>query len=698
MLNLRPRSRLVTVIAALACVVVPGLVAVAPAQAAPGDLDPTFSGDGKALMSFGASDYGRDVALQPDGKIVVVGGSYAGAGGTHRFALARFNPDGSLDPSFDADGRVTTEFGNVAADAVALQPDGKIVAVGGQTVARYLLDGSLDPSFGVDGHVATDFGASDVAIQADGRIVVAGAGGGVLALARYTIDGSPDGSFGGDGTVTTDFSGSGRVALQADGKVVAVGNVPGFGGNSDLALARYNADGSLDRSFGVNGKQITDVDWGADDRLAGVAIGPDGTIATVGQSYCFICSSTTLIVALYTCDGSLSGLHMTNVDSSDAGSSVAIQSDGKIVAAGGTIDDFLVARYESGGSPDPSFHDDGVYTNLGVRTTDFGGSDGAAGVALQPDGKIVAAGTTIIYNADGSGVGRFAVARYEGGSVAGTAPANSTAPAISGTATDGQMLTVNPGSWSGSTPMNRSYQWRRCDPAGANCLDIAAASATTYVLVAADVGHTIRVREVATNSYGHSSVDSAATAVVATKPGTAPVSSAPPTISGTATEGQTLTATAGAWAGSTPINSSYQWRRCAATGTGCVDIATATSAMYTLGSADVGHALRLRETATNAYGQSSADSTATGVVKANPGKLTGTVRNLKSGATIANASVNCGNGYTAKTSSKGLYSIPNVAPATYTCTATASGYLPFTQGVDVSPGQTKTADFNLARQ
>jgi hypothetical protein len=86
------------------------------------------------------------------------------------------------------------------------------------------------------------------------------------------------------------------------------------------------------------------------------------------------------------------------------------------------------------------------------------------------------------------------------------------------------------------------------------------------------------------------------------------------------------------------------------------------------------------------------------VVKANPGKLTGTVRNLKSGATIANASVNCGNGYTAKTSSKGLYSIPNVAPATYTCTATASGYLPFTQGVDVSPGQTKTADFNLARQ
>jgi hypothetical protein len=157
-------------------------------------------------------------------------------------------------------------------------------------------------------------------------------------------------------------------------------------------------------------------------------------------------------------------------------------------------------------------------------------------------------------------------------------------------------------------------------------------------------------------------------------------------------------ATAGAWTGSTPIDRSYQWRRCAATGAGCVDIATATSATYTLGSADVGHAIRVRETATNAFGQSFADSTATGVVKANPGKMAGTVRNLKNGATIANASVNCGDGYTAKTSSKGLYSIPNLAPARYTCTASANGYLPLTQVVDVSPGQVKTADFNLRRQ
>jgi hypothetical protein len=86
------------------------------------------------------------------------------------------------------------------------------------------------------------------------------------------------------------------------------------------------------------------------------------------------------------------------------------------------------------------------------------------------------------------------------------------------------------------------------------------------------------------------------------------------------------------------------------------------------------------------------------VVTANRGKIAGTVRNLKNGATIANASVNCGDGYTAKTSSKGLYSIPNLAPARYTCTASANGYLPLTQVVDVSPGQVKTADFNLRRQ
>ena len=109
------RSRGLTAITLL--VLVPSLSTIASAQAAPGDLDPTFSGDGKALASFGVSDYANDMALQPDGKIVVVGGSYTGTGGTHNFALARFDPDGSLErPRSMRDGKVTTDFGSVAAD------------------------------------------------------------------------------------------------------------------------------------------------------------------------------------------------------------------------------------------------------------------------------------------------------------------------------------------------------------------------------------------------------------------------------------------------------------------------------------------------------------------------------------------------------------------------------------------------------
>jgi len=430
------------------------------------------------------------------------------------------------------------------------------------------------------------------------RASAGGAGG--FALARYNADGSLDTSFDGDGKLTTDFGGGVAygVALQPDGKIVAVGYVAGFGGEGDFALARYNADGSLDTSFSGDGTQTTDV--GGDERASDVAIQRDGKIVAVGSSYSFIGSSTDVVVARYNPDGSLDpsfgtlfpGLQLTSVSGTDHAAGVALQPDGKIVAVGAAVEDFLLARYDSNGSPDATFSDDGT------QTTDFGGSDGAGGVAFQPDGKIVAAGTTYTYGVDGSAVGNFAVARYESGSTSGTEPTNSSPPTISGTATEGQTLTVNPGAWTGSTPINHRNQWRRCDSAGANCVDIAAATATTCALAAADVGHTIRVRETATNPYGQSSVDSAATAVV----------------------------------------------------------------------------------------------------KAKPGTIAGTVRNLKNGATIANASVNCGSGYSAKTARDGSYLIPNVASSEYSCTAGANGYGPSTQAVTVRAGQTTTADFGLVRR
>ncbi len=205
------------------------------------------------------SDRGGDVAIQADGKIVVVGSA------GRQFALARYNSGGSLDTSFDGDGKVTTNFGGFAfASGVALQPDGKIVAVGGSggnfALARYNSNGSLDTNFDGDGKVLTDFGGSEsaraVAIQPNGKIVAAGGSFSFatftqsFALARYNPNGSLDPSFDTDGKVTTALGGFARgVAVRPDDKIVAAGTTfnPATS-TTDFTVVRYNRDGSLDGS------------------------------------------------------------------------------------------------------------------------------------------------------------------------------------------------------------------------------------------------------------------------------------------------------------------------------------------------------------------------------------------------------------------------------------------------------------------
>ena len=157
---------------------------------------------------------------------------------------------------------------------------------------------------------------------------------------------------------------------------------------------------------------------------------------------------------------------------------------------------------------------------------------------------------------------------------------------------------------------------------------------------------------------------------------------------------------AGTWSGSIPIDHSYQWRRCDSAGASCVDIAAATATTYALAAADVGHAIRVRETATNPYGQSLVESAASAVVtaKPKPGAIVGTVRNGKTGAAIASASISCGSGYAAKTASDGRYAIPNVASGTYHCTASANRYTPATTTLTVGSGPPVTANFDLVRQ
>jgi uncharacterized delta-60 repeat protein len=410
--QIRPRFAF----AALAFAFVAGALPGA-AVAAPGALDPTFGTGGQVTTDFGGFDSAQAVALQSDGKIVAAGSS----GGD--FALGRYNADGSLDSGFGSGGKVTTDFGGFdAVSGVVVQPDGRIVAAGRSgggdfALARYNANGGLDPTFGGTGKVTTDFGGFDaafgVALQANGKIVAAGQGGpgGGFALARYNADGSLDTSFGSGGEVTTHFTAGVEVAIavaiQVDGKIVVTGQTFA-GGFQQFALARYNADGSLDATFASGG--ILTTDFGLGSGFGGaLVIQPNGKIVAAGRA------GSDFVVARYNTDGSPdasfgSGGKVTTDFGGvifDAAFGVALQSNGKIVAAGGEFNgfpssaDFALARYNPDGSLDASFGSGGEVT------TDFGGFDVASAVALQPDGKIVAAGT------GGSG-SDFALARYEG--------------------------------------------------------------------------------------------------------------------------------------------------------------------------------------------------------------------------------------------------------------------------------------------
>jgi len=395
-----------------------------------GSLDITFDTDGLLTTAFGDSaDCAYAVAVQADGKIVAAGYAW---NSDRDFALARYNPDGSLDTTFSDDGLLTTDFGSSSdANAVAVQADGKIVAAGnaydGSTadfaLARYNPDGSLDTTFSSDGLLTTAFGSGSdfayaVALQADGKIVAAGyADNGVnrdFALARYNPDGSLDTTFSSDGLLTTDFGNSEdrarAMALQADGKIVAAGYADN-GITDDFALARYNPDGSLDTTFSGDGLLTTDF-GNSEDRAYAVALQADGKIVVAGVADNG--SNYDFALARYNPDGSLDttfsedGKLTTDFgsnDNDDAAYAVAVQADGKIVAAGyaynGFNRDFALARYNPDGSLDTTFSGDGLLT------TDFGSSDGAYAVALQADGKIVAAG----YAYAGSN-NHFALVRY----------------------------------------------------------------------------------------------------------------------------------------------------------------------------------------------------------------------------------------------------------------------------------------------
>jgi len=408
-----------------------------------GSLDPSFGKDGRVVGGF--DGWASAVALQPDGKIVIAGSidwkpGYPGLG------VVRYNPDGTLDRSFGRSGIAVTGILGRDADpaAVVVQPDGEIV-VGGRSpaegegsrafaLARFDPDGTLDRSFGKKGIVATDFfggeqAVTDLALQPDGKIVAGGYASRPtsptayrFALARYRPDGSLDRSFGDGGKVVTKLvpspSSISALALQPDGKIVAGGGTRG-----KLALVRYLPDGTLDPAFGTAGAVLTD--FGRYESLSDLVVLPGGTIVAGGATTPRGGGLNARVLALagYRPDGTLDptfgsgGKVLTDLPGKQEGvAGLAAQPDGKIVAVGAVIRPaqrpsalMAVARYEGDGDLDAGFGTGGVVI------TAFRGDSGAADVALQPDGRIVVVGTTVSPRLNEAGYpiwSYFATARY----------------------------------------------------------------------------------------------------------------------------------------------------------------------------------------------------------------------------------------------------------------------------------------------
>jgi Glycosyl hydrolase family 26 len=199
-----------------------------------------------------------------------------------------------------------------------------------------------------------------------------------------------------------------------------------------------------------------------------------------------------------------------------------------------------------------------------------------------------------------------------------TRPTNTSPPTISGTAEEGFALTASTGSWTGLEPMTYAYQWRRCDASGSGCTSVSGANSSTYVLASADVAETMRVVITAKNSSGSKSTTSSQTAVVApaASAATAPSNTTLPAVSGSASQGSTLSGSSGAWSGTVPISYAYQWQRCDSGGSNCSSVGGASGQTYLLGAGDIGWTLRLLITASNSAGSSSAASLSTAVVAA----------------------------------------------------------------------------------
>jgi uncharacterized delta-60 repeat protein len=420
----RVRPRILLLVAGAAASVVLLAAACGSTGGAAGGNPAGFGARGWVRTDFGGDDVANALAIQADGRIVAAGGKDCNV------ALARYTRDGRLDRSFGLRGKIVTHLGarpvgcrflrHGGAEAVAIQADGGIVIGGGVgkkfALARYTSRGRLDQSFGAGGKVVTDVGArmtrgvfevlgvKAIALQADGKIVAAGAGPGHFALARYTSDGRLDPSFGLGGVVITDVGGddtANAVAVQPDGKIVVAG-----WSDRQFALARYLSNGQLDPSFGKGGTVVTH-GFGDDfNAVSGIAVDADGKIVAAGfTAPRFPAAVLVRYTSAGELDGSFGRAGVTSPSGAEAWAAVAIQRDGTILVAGEAnylasvtqashyVYHVALGRYTVRGRPDRTFgHRGAVLTRVRCAPGDDVRHLQVTALATRPNGKLVVAG------------------------------------------------------------------------------------------------------------------------------------------------------------------------------------------------------------------------------------------------------------------------------------------------------------------
>ena len=381
-----------------------------------GMFDSTFSADGIVITDFNNTDEkSYCLAIQNDDKLVVAGTSLSlGVNGNYDIAITRYNPDGSLDNSFDNDGIVITDLNGSHdfANSVAIQKDDKILVAGFSynnsshpkiVVARYNSDGSLDNTFDNDGIVTLNLipfilVGNSIVIQNDDKILVGGTlrnGTGVSDIILIRLDslGFLDNTFNNRGYVITDvLDGSDRgnaLIVNNDNKIMVTGFL-----NSTIGLIQYNSNGTIDSSFNQNGiSLVSSANWNEFYVGYGITMQVDGKILVVGEATNeFISSDSKILVVRFNKDGTLdnsfseNGITTIDINEFDRGTCIAVQSDNKIVVAGNAGNKFAILRLNPNGSLDNTFWGDGI-KSLGFSEKDYGRS-----LAIQRDGKIVISG------------------------------------------------------------------------------------------------------------------------------------------------------------------------------------------------------------------------------------------------------------------------------------------------------------------